>query len=48
MEDNSLKFEIAQELGYIEKVEKTGWKSLTAYESGKLGGLMSSRRRKKK
>ena len=40
-----LKYEIAGELGLMDKVEKTGWKSLTARESGKIGGLVASRRR---
>lgn len=42
-----LKLEIAQELGLMDKIEETGWKSLTAKESGRIGGLMKSRKRKK-
>jgi len=40
---NILKMEIAEELGLMDKVNKTGWKSLTARESGRIGGLMSGR-----
>jgi len=41
-----MKLEIAEELGLMDKVNATGWKSLTARESGRLGGLMSRRMRK--
>ena len=33
-----MKFEIAQELGLDGKVMEQGWKSLTAKESGRIGG----------
>ena len=33
-----LKFEIAQELGLDKKVLEQGWRSLTAKESGRIGG----------
>ncbi|HKL80547.1 MAG TPA: small, acid-soluble spore protein, alpha/beta type [Mobilitalea sp.] len=39
--EEELKYEIASELGYLDKVMSTGWKSLTAKESGRIGGLMS-------
>ena len=35
-----LKYEIAEELGLMEKIEKVGWGGLTAKESGKIGGLV--------
>jgi len=38
-----LKLEIAKEIGLLEKVEKAGWKGLTAGEAGRIGGLMSRR-----
>ncbi|MCL2855837.1 MAG: alpha/beta-type small acid-soluble spore protein [Defluviitaleaceae bacterium] len=41
-----LKYEIAQELGLLDKIEEGGWKTLTARESGKIGGLMAKRRKK--
>lgn len=40
-----LKFEIATELGLDEKVVKGGWRSLTAKESGRIGGLITKRKR---
>ena len=43
-----LKLEIASELGLMEKVEKSGWKSLTAKESGRIGGLMTKRKNQQK
>ncbi len=43
--EEKLKYEIAKELGYLDKVMQTGWKSLTAKESGRIGGLMTKRRK---
>lgn len=43
--EEKLKYEIAEELGLIDKVLATGWKSLTAKESGRIGGLMTKKRR---
>lgn len=45
---NNLKYEIAEELGLMDKINKSGWKSLTAKESGRIGGLMTTRKRKNK
>lgn len=43
-----LKFEIAQELELDTKVLEQGWRSLTAKESGRIGGMMTKRRRQMK
>ena len=43
-----LKFEIAQELGLDAKVLEQGWRSLTSKESGRIGGMMTKRRRQRK
>ncbi len=43
-----LKFEIATELGLDGKVVKGGWRSLTAKESGRIGGLITKRKRELK
>jgi len=43
-----LKLEIANELGLAEKVLKFGWKSLSAKETGKIGGLISKRKKSMK
>lgn len=40
-----LKHEIAMELGLMDKVASAGWKSLTARESGRIGGLMARRKK---
>ena len=46
--DLRMKMEIAEELGLLEKVEQMGWKGLTARESGRIGGLCSARKKKRK
>ena len=43
-----LKFEIAQELGLDAKVLEQGWRSLTSKERGRIGGMMTKRRRQMK
>ena len=43
--EEQLKYEIAEELGVLDKVMESGWKSLSAKESGRIGGIMA---RKKK
>ena len=40
-----MKYEIAEELGLIDKVNATGWKSLTAKESGRIGGILARRKK---
>ena len=45
---DQLKFEIAQELGLDAKVIEGGWRSLTAKESVKVGGLITKRKRELK
>lgn len=43
--EEKLKYEIASELGLLDKVIKSGWKSLTAKETGRIGGMMSKKRK---
>lgn len=43
--EDILKYEIADELGLLDKVKEQGWKSLTSRESGKIGGLITKRKR---
>ena len=45
--DDRLKMEIAGELGLLDKVDEVGWGGLTAKESGRIGGLMTARKKKK-
>lgn len=40
-----LKYEIANELGLMDKINARGWKSLTAKESGRIGGLIAKANR---
>jgi hypothetical protein len=42
-----MKYEIADELGLLDKVRANGWKSLTAKESGRIGGILAGRKKKK-
>lgn len=46
--DDIMKYEIAEELGLLDKVNRTGWKSLTARESGRIGGLMTKKKNEMK
>lgn len=41
-----MKYEIAEELGLMEKVEKEGWGGLSAGETGRIGGIMAKRKKK--
>lgn len=43
--EDKIKFEIAAELGLADKVISGGWRSLTAKESGRIGGLITKKRR---
>ncbi|WP_426349502.1 small, acid-soluble spore protein, alpha/beta type [Alloiococcus sp. CFN-8] len=40
-----LKYEIAEELGLKEKVEALGWSGLTAEETGRIGGVMTKKKK---
>ena len=40
-----IKYEIAEELGLKDKVDSYGWGGLTAEETGRIGGLMTKRKR---
>lgn len=41
-----IKYEIAEELGLSDKVDEMGWSGLTAEETGRIGGLMTKKKRK--
>ena len=43
--EEKMKFEIATELGLADKVVAGGWRCLTAKESGRIGGLITKRKR---
>jgi len=46
--DELLKYEIAEELGLIDKLIKFGWGGLTAGETGRIGGYISKMKRRDK
>ena len=39
--EEKLKYEIAEELGLLDKVIAQGWRSLSAKETGRIGGLVT-------
>lgn len=43
--DEKLKYEIAEELGLLDRVMKEGWKSLSSKETGRIGGLVTKRKK---
>ncbi|XCP86296.1 small, acid-soluble spore protein, alpha/beta type [Roseburia hominis] len=43
--EEKLKYEIAEELGLLDKVLDTGWRSLSSKETGRIGGLISKKRK---
>lgn len=45
-EEDLKKYEIARELGVLDQVLKDGWKSLSAKETGRIGGMMTKKRKK--
>ena len=40
-----VKYEIAEELGLLDRVMQDGWKSLTSKETGRIGGLITKKKR---
>ena len=43
--EEHLKYEIATELGLLDKIMQDGWKSLSAKDTGRIGGIMTKRRK---
>lgn len=41
------KYEIARELGLLERVREVGWAGLSAKETGRIGGLIGQKNRKR-
>lgn len=44
-EEEKMKYEIAEELGLLDRVMEQGWKSLTSKETGRIGGLITKKKR---
>lgn len=42
------KLEIAQELGLLDKIREGGYRSLSARESGRIGGIIATQKKKKR
>lgn len=45
--DEQLKLEIAKELGLYERIMEHGWKSLSPKETGRIGGILSRKKKNK-
>ena len=43
--EQRMKYEIAQELGLLDKVKQVGWAGLSAKETGRIGGMIGAKRR---
>lgn len=43
--EEKLKYEVAEELGLLPKVLEEGWRSLSAKETGRIGGLVNKRKK---
>lgn len=46
-EDEKIKYEIAEELGLLDRVLNEGWKSLSSKETGRIGGMVNRKKREK-
>ncbi len=44
--EDKMKYEIANELGLGEKLSQDGWGGLTAEETGRIGGLITRKKRR--
>ena len=47
-EEEKLKYEIAEELGLLDRVLIDGWSSLSARETGRIGGMLRQRNQKQR
>ena len=45
--DEKLKYEVAEEIGLLDKVMTEGWKSLTSKETGRIGGLVTRKKKQR-
>lgn len=44
-EEEKMKYEIADELGLLDRIMKDGWKSLSSKETGRIGGILARKRK---
>lgn len=43
--EEKMKYEIAEELGLLDRVLQEGWKSLSSKETGRIGGMITKKKR---
>lgn len=46
--DEKRKYELARELGLLDRVRQVGWAGLSAKETGRIGGLIGQERKQSK
>ena len=46
--EEKIKYEVAEELGLLDRVLSEGWKSLTSKETGRIGGIVTRKRKQGK
>ena len=42
--EEKMKYEVAEELGLLDRVLSEGWKSLTSKETGRIGGIVTKKK----
>ena len=47
-QDEKMEYEVAEELGLLDRVLSEGWKSLTSKETGRIGGMVTKRKKQMK
>ena len=47
-QEERLKYEVAEELGLLPRLKEVGWAGLSTAESGRIGGIVGARLRKRK
>ena len=45
--EEKIKYEVAEELGLLDRVLSEGWKFLTSKETGRIGGIVTKKKREK-
>ena len=44
-QEEKMKYDIADELGLLDRVMSDGWRSLSSKETGRIGGLLARRKK---
>lgn len=45
--EEKMKYEVAEELGLLDQVLEQGWRSLTSKETGRIGGIVTRKKRER-